>query len=87
MSSIHQPLHSRAFGHRESFDPAAAWRRNLGRKVRRIIAWSALLALAVVAFKGSEGMDPSAVRTQSQTEDPAPPAVFDGRGKWSGYAQ
>ncbi len=87
MSSIQPSLQSSAFGHRTTFDPAAAWRRNLARKLRWIIAWAALLALAVVAFKGSEGIDPTAELSPIQAEEPVDPAVFDGRGKWLGYAQ
>jgi len=91
MSSIQPSFQPQPFGHRETFDPGAAWRRGFGRKVRWVIAWSALLALAVVTFMGSEGMDPTTAQPQAQTEaqtqESADPVPFDGRGKWTGYAR
>ncbi len=87
MSSIQPSFRSSAFGRRDAFDPAAAWRWNLARKARWIIAWAALLALTVVAFNGSEGMDPTALQSPDQAECPADPVTFDGLGKWSNHAQ
>ena len=87
MSSVHQPFQPQPFGHRESFDPAAAWRRNLVLKLRWIVAWAALLGLAVVAFQGSENSHPTDSTPAAQSDSGAVAGPFDGRGKWTGYAK
>ena len=87
MSSVHQPFQPQPFGHRESFDPGAAWRRNLARKLRWAVAWVALLALAIVAFQAPEDSHQTDDAPAVEAPGDAEATSFDGRGKWTGYAE
>ena len=87
MSSTHQPFQPQPFGHRQSFDPAARWRRNLAGKLRWSVAWAALLALAIIAFQDANNSPPIGITPAAEAEGAAAAVPFDGRGKWSGYAR
>ena len=87
MSSLHQPFQPQPFGHRESFDPAANWRRSLALKLRWIVAGVALLALVIVAFQAPEQSRPIGSTPAIEAEGGAEAVPFDGRGKWTGYTR
>ena len=87
MSSIQPSFESRPFGHHAGFDSATGGHKGLGLRIRWSVAVAALLALGLLAVVNLNTAPVAGTGSVAEQPQGADSAVFDGRGKWTGYAR